>query len=110
MLDIAVGILSTLSDGDALRQQIAVFLSTRESELDFDQSYGINYDMVLSRQITNKQLTSYYIDKLTTYFGTEITKIVAVEINDKDRARIVTIKYQSIYGRSVEQVATQLEV
>lgn len=110
MIDISSNLLAVLDNSTALKQQIAVFLNTRESELEYDTEMGINFEFVLSRKVTSKQLINYYTDKLLKYFSTEITKIESVEVSNIYRSRKIVIKYQSIYGKSTEIITTQMEV
>lgn len=109
MRDVFHDLSVIVENGDALRQQIAVFLNTRAGEIEYDLDMGINFDFILNPRITADQVKSYYTSKLLKYFGTEITSIKDVVIVNNARAKIITIKYQSIYGVNTE-ITTQWEV
>ena len=90
-----------ISDSKALRQQLAVFLNIRgdiDGELEFDVNNGIDYTMLINRQVKYDKMRNYLMDKIMTFYSDYILKINSMTISKEEMKLNINFQYVTIWG------------
>lgn len=120
MLDIAFnkgdieidGDFSTLSDSEALKQQMFVFLNIRAchrdssgtiifaGELEYDQNQGLDIKYITDTDTTTDNISSHIRKQLLDYYGDYIFSIKSISVikDRKTREVSIDIEYTTIFS------------
>lgn len=103
---------SVMSDSEAIKEQLYVFLNIRSchkngdgdyvtyGECEWDQNQGIDFTYVLDTGATESQIVNHYRNRILTYYGDYITEITSmtVEKDYTERAITVNFTYKTIWS------------
>jgi hypothetical protein len=99
---------STLSDSEALKQQLYVFLNIRAchrdssgtiifaGELEYDQNQGLDITYITDTNTTEDNIAEHVRKKLLDYYGDYISSINSITITKNRSARSITISINYI--------------
>lgn len=99
---------STLSDSEALKQQLYVFLNIRAchrdssgtiifaGELEYDQNQGLDITYITDTNTTEDNIAEHIRKKLLDYYGDYISSINSITITKNRSARSITISINYI--------------
>ncbi|HBJ79723.1 MULTISPECIES: hypothetical protein [Fusobacterium] len=101
----------------ALRSALAVFLDIRSSngyddgELEYDENQGINFEFLLSNDISESDKTLYLSKKIRLYF-TDIKELKNFTFeSDKEKRNFkITFEYKTIYDGDYEKMEVITDV
>lgn len=109
---------STLSDSEALKQQLYIFLNIRAchrdssgtiiyaGELEYDQNQGLDIIYLVDEETTESKISEHIRNKLLDYYGDYISSIESIEIskNRLTRQLSISIKYVTIFSNVADNI------
>lgn len=88
----------------ALASQLGMFLSCKTGELKYNEDFGLDYEILLNKDIDNTFKENLIRNKINKYFSQKITRLKNVIITKENRTLKIKIKYISIYSEEVEEI------
>jgi hypothetical protein len=113
-----------MSDSEALKEQLYVFLNIRAAhkdgdgnivfagELQWDQEQGIDFIYIFELGTTDTQIKNHYRAKMLRYYGDFITKIEKIDVNRNVENRTITLdfEYKTIWSKKLQNFTIESEV
>lgn len=88
----------------ALSSQLGMFLSCKTGELKYNEDYGLDYEILLNKDIDNKFKENLIRSKINKYFSNKIQRIHLVQVLKENRTLKIKVKYTSVYSEEVEEI------